>query len=74
MSFAHEMGAPVELVSDHASLLIGPKLDYGKKARFLNVKQTSCEPNNQRQNEFEGETKLLRRRWKNQMAINNRPV
>lgn len=50
MSFAHDVGAPVELVSDHANLLIGSTSDYAKKARFLNMKQTFCEPNTQCQN------------------------
>ena len=58
MSFAHDVGVPAELISDHANMLIGPKSDYAKQARFLNIKQTSCEPRTQRQNEFEGETRL----------------
>ena len=45
-----------------------------KKARFLNIKQTSCEPYTQRHNKFEGETRLLKRRWKNRMATNNTPL
>ena len=64
MSFAHNVGVPAELISDHANLLIGPKSDYAKKAQFLNIKQTSCEPRTQQQNKFEGETILLKCRWK----------
>ena len=71
MTFAHKVGAHTELVSDHANLLICQKSDYAKKARFLNLKQTSCEPNTQGQNEFGGEIRLLKRRWKNRMATNN---
>ena len=44
MTFAHDVEAPAELVSDHAAGLIGPQCDFAKKARFLNVKQSSCEP------------------------------
>ena len=71
MSFVHDVGAPAELVSDHANLLIGPKLCSAKKARFLNLKQTICEPNTQRQIGFEGETRRLKLRWRNRMSTNN---
>ena len=37
------------------------------------MKQSICEPNNQRQNEFDGKTRLLKRHWKNRMAPNNYP-
>ena len=73
MTFAHDVGAPVELVSDHSAELIEPKSKFVEKARFLNIKQSSCEPYTQRQNEFEGETRLLKRCWKNWMAPNNFP-
>ena len=74
MSFAHNVGAPTELISDHGAELIGPKSKFAEKARFLNVKQLSCEPYTQHQNEFEGKTRLLKRRWKNQMATSNCPI
>ena len=74
LSFAHDVGAPAELISDHANLLVGPQCEFAKKARFLNIKQTSCEPYTQRHNNFEGENRLLKRRWKNQMATNNTPL
>ena len=61
LAFAHDFGAPAELISDHAAMLIGPQCEYAKQARFLNIKQASCEPYTQRQNEFEGETRLLKR-------------
>ena len=65
LAFAHDVGVPAELISDHAAMLIGPQCKYVKQARFLNIKQASCEPYTQRQNEFEDETRLLKRRWKN---------
>ena len=71
ITFAHDVGAPTELISDHTAMLIGPQCEYAKKARFLNIIQSSCEPYTQRQNKFEGETRLLKRRWKNRMATNN---
>ena len=74
LAFVHDVGAPVELTSDHTAMLIGPQCKYEKQARFLNIKQSSCEPYTQRQNEFEGETRLLKRRWKNQMATNTTPL
>ena len=37
MSFAHDVGVPAELISNHANLLIGPKSDYAKQAQFLNI-------------------------------------
>ena len=66
LTFAHDVGAPVELISDHAAMLIGPQCEYVKQARFLNIKQLSYEPYTQRHNKFEGETRLLKHRWKNQ--------
>ena len=74
LAFAHDFCAPTELISDHAVMLIGPQCEYAKQARFLNIKQSSCEPHTQRNNKFEGETRLLKRRWKNQMATNNTPL
>ena len=62
LAFAHDIGAPAELISDHAAILIGPQCKYAKKARFLNIKQSSCEPHTQRQNRFKGETRLLKSR------------
>ena len=38
MSFAHDVEAPAELVSDHANFLVGPKLDYATKAKSLDGK------------------------------------
>ena len=74
LAFAHDVGAPAELISDHAAMLIGPQCEYAKKARFLNIKQSSCEAHTQRHNKFEGETRLLKRRWKNRMATNDTPL
>ena len=74
LAFGHDVGAPAELISDHAAMLIGPQCEYAKQARFLNIKQSSCEPYTQRHNKFEGETRLLKRRWKNWMATNNTPL
>ena len=74
LTFAHDVGAPAELISDHAAMLIGPQCEYAKKARFLNIKQSSCEAHTQRHNKFEGDTRLLKRRWKNRMATNNTPL
>ena len=74
LAFAHDVGAHVELISYHASMIIGPQCEYAKQARFLKIKHSSCEPHTQRQNGFEGETRLLKRRWKNRMATNNTPL
>ena len=71
LAFVHNVGAPAELISDNVAMLVGPKCEYAMQARFLNIKQSSCEPYTQRQNEFEGETRLLKCHWKNQMATNN---
>ena len=38
MTFAHDVGALAELISDHAAMLIGPQCEYAKKVRFLNIK------------------------------------
>ena len=65
LAFTHDVGALAELISDHAAMLIGPQCEYAKQARFFNIKQLSCEQHTQRQNEFEGKTRLLKRRWKN---------
>ena len=46
ITFTHDVGAPAETVSDHASELIGPKSKFVKKARFFNAKQLSYEPHN----------------------------
>ena len=73
MNFAHDVGAPAEIITDGAPLLIGKDSDFAKTARFLRSKLSSCEPGTQRQNNFEGETRLLKRRWKNRMATNNVP-
>ena len=59
LTFAHDVGAPAELISDHAAMLIGPQCEYAKKARFLNIKQSSCEPHTQRHSKFEGERRLF---------------
>ena len=74
LAFAYDVGAPAELISDHAVMLVGPQCEYVKQARFLNIKQSSCEPYTQRQSGFEGETRLLKRHWKNRMATNNTPL
>ena len=61
LAFAHDVGTPAELISNHASMLIGPQCEYAKQARFLNIKQSSCELYTQLQNSFEGGTRLLKR-------------
>ena len=61
LAFVHDAGAPAELISDHATILIRPQWEYAKQARFLNIKQSSCEPYTQHHNKFEGETRLLKR-------------
>ena len=71
MAFAHDVGAPAELISEHAAMLIGAQCEYTKKTHFLNIKQSSCEPYTQRLHESEGETRLLKRCWKNRIATNN---
>ena len=48
VTFAHDVGAPAEIVSNHVAKLIGPKSKFAEKTRFLNVNQSSCEPYNQR--------------------------
>ena len=60
LTFTHDVGAPAELISDHANLLIGLQCEYAKKARFLSIKQSSCEAHTQRHNKFEGETRILK--------------
>ena len=44
MTFAHNVRASAEIVSDHAGKIIGHKSKFTEKARFLNIKQSSCEP------------------------------
>ena len=53
MTISHDVGAPAEIVSDHTGELIGPNSKFAEKARFLNVKQSSCEPYTEHQNYFE---------------------
>ena len=43
-NFAHSVGAPAEIISDGAPILIRRNSDFTKKCRFLNIKQSSCEP------------------------------
>ena len=43
MTFVHDVGAPAELTLDHAAMLNGPQYKYAKKARFLNIKQSSVD-------------------------------
>ena len=74
MACVHDVGAPAELILDHTAMLIGPQCEYAREARFLNIKQSFCEPYTQRQNDFEGETSFLKRCWKNRMATNNTPL
>ena len=37
LAFAHDVGAPAELISDHVAMLIGPQCEYAKQAHFLNI-------------------------------------
>jgi hypothetical protein len=73
MDFAHDVGAPAEIITDGAPLLIGKESDFAKTARFLRSKLSSCEPGTQKQNLFEGETRLFKRRWKICMSTKNVP-
>ena len=70
---AEDVGIPAELVSDSAPLLVGPQSDFVKQANFLRTQIRSSEPHTQRQNEDEGTTRILKRRWKNRMSMNNIP-
>ena len=70
---AEDVGIPAELVSDSAPLLVGPQSEFVKQANFLRTKLRSSEPHTQRQNEDEGTTRILKRRWKNRMSMNNIP-
>ena len=74
MTFAHDVEAPAEIVSDHTGKLIGHKPKFAEKARFLSIKQSPCEPYTQRQNYFEDETRLCKRCWKNLMVTDNCPL
>ena len=74
VTFAHSVGVPTELISNSASMLIGRDCVFAKQCRFLNVKQTACESHTQKQNGFEGETRLLKCRWNNRMATKNCPI
>ena len=38
MTFAHDVGALVEIVLDHVAKLIGPESKFAEKTRFLSVK------------------------------------
>ena len=73
LDFAHDVGAPAELITDSANLLQGHNSDFAKKARFLNIPLHATEPGTQRQNKFEGETRILKRRWKIRMVEDNIP-
>ena len=73
MNFVNTVGAPAELVSDHAAMLIGRGSDFAKQCRYYHIKQSACEPDTQKQNDFEGETRLGKLRWKNQTSTNNCP-
>ena len=73
MNFAHSVDALAEIIPDSASVLIGRNSVFAKQCCFLNIKQLAYEPNTQKQNAFKGETRLLKRRWKNRMATNNSP-
>ena len=71
---AEDVGIPAELVSDSAPLLVGPQSDFVKQANFLRTKLRSSEPHTQRHNEDEETTRILKRRWKNRMSMNNIPI
>ena len=47
MDFAHDVGAPAELITDSANLLQGANSEFAKKARFLNVPLYGTEPGTQ---------------------------
>ena len=44
MNFAHSVGAPAQIISNSASILIGRDCAFTKQCRFLNVKQLAYEP------------------------------
>ena len=69
LHLAQDVGIPAELKSDNAPLLTGPTSDFVKQAEFLRLKLTSTEPYTQRHNLSEGEIRVLKRRWKNRMAL-----
>ena len=60
MDFSKKVGTPVEKVINHASLLLGKDSEFQKAACFLHIQQSFCEPHTQKQNVFEGETRLLK--------------
>ena len=70
---AENVGIPAELVSDLDPLLIGPQSDFVKQINFLRTKLCSSEHHTQRPNEDERTTRILKRRWKNRMLMNNIP-
>ena len=70
---AEDVGIHAELVSDSAPLFIGPQSKFVKQANFLLTKLRSSEPHTQRQNEDEGTTRILKRRWKKRMSMKNIP-
>ena len=76
---AEDVDIPAELVSDStrldsSPLLIGPQSNFVKQANFLRTKLRSSEPHTQRHNEDEETTRILKRRWKNRMSMNNIPI
>ena len=73
MEFFNNIGALAEIVSDHTSLLLEKNLEFTKTAYFIHIKQSSCEPHTQKQNDFEGDIWLLKWQWKIKMASNNIP-
>ena len=44
LAFAHDVGAPAELISGHANLLVGPQCEFAKKARFLTSNKRLVNP------------------------------
>ena len=62
LEFAHDVGAPAEIITDSANLLQGENSGFRDQARFLKVPLYGTEPGTQRQNKFEGETQVLEKR------------
>ena len=68
-----DLGIPTELIADSTPLLIGLQSNFVNQANFLRTKLRSSEPHTQRQNEDKGTTRILKRRRKNRMSMNNIP-
>ena len=73
LKLAQDVGVPAELFSDHAALPQGQNSDFHKQADFLCIKLSSAKPHTQKHNLGEGETQVLKHRWKNHMMLQKIP-